>query len=162
MSRKNLSVTSKIPKFFRNKLKNKKINNIYKRFEKSLNINESFAVAVSGGPDSLALAFLAKIFSIKKRLLVKFFIVDHKLRSESTKEAKFVSLLLKKKLIESEILTWKGRKPIKNIQSEARIKRFELLSIKVYLTLALVELSDDEPFTDNDLLEVKEISAFKT
>ena len=127
MSRKNLSVTIKIPKFFRDKLKNKKINNIYKRFEKSFNINESFAVAVSGGPDSLALAFLAKIYSIKKRLSVKFFIVDHKLRSESTKEAKFVSLLLKKKLIESEILTWKGRKPIKNIQSEARIKRYELL-----------------------------------
>ena len=127
MSRKNLSVTIKIPKFFRDKLKNKKINNIYKRFEKSLNINESFAVAVSGGPDSLALAFLAKIYSIKKRLLVKFFIVDHKLRSESTNEANFVSLLLKKKLIESEILTWKGRKPIKNIQSEARIKRYELL-----------------------------------
>ena len=127
MSRKNLSVTIKIPKFFRDKLKNKKINNIYKRFEKSLNINESFAVAVSGGPDSLALAFLAKIYSIKKRLSVKFFIVDHKLRSESTKEAKFVSLLLKKKLIESEILTWKGKKPIKNIQSKARIKRYELL-----------------------------------
>ena len=127
MSRKNLSATIKIPKFFRDKLKNKKINNIYKRFEKSLNINESFAVAVSGGPDSLALAFLAKIYSIKKRLSAKFFIVDHKLRSESTKEAKTVSLLLKKKLIKSEILTWKGRKPIKNIQSEARIKRYELL-----------------------------------
>ena len=127
MSRKNLSATIKIPKFFRDKLKNKKINNIYKRFEKSLNINESFAVAVSGGPDSLALAFLAKIYSIKKRLSVKFFIIDHKLRPESTKEAKIVSLLLKKKLIESEILTWKGRKPIKNIQSEARIKRYELL-----------------------------------
>ena len=127
MSRKNLSVTIKIPKFFRDKLKNKKINNIYKRFEKSLNINESFAVAVSGGPDSLALAFLAKIYSIKKSLSAKFFIVDHKLRFESTKEAKTVSLLLKKKLIKSEILTWRGRKPIKNIQSEARIKRYELL-----------------------------------
>ena len=127
MSRKNLSVTIKIPKFFRDKLKNNKINNIYKRFEKSLNINESFAVAVSGGPDSLALVFLAKIYAIRKRLSAKFFIVDHKLRPESTKEAKTVSLLLKKKLIKSEILTWKGRKPIKNIQSEARIKRYELL-----------------------------------
>ena len=127
MSRKNLSVAIKIPKFFRDKLKNKKINNIYKRFEKSLDINESFAVAVSGGPDSLALAFLAKIYSIKKRLSAKFFIIDHKLRSESTKEAKTVSLLLKKKLIKSEILTWKGRKPTKNIQSKARIKRYELL-----------------------------------
>ena len=96
MSRKNLSVAIKIPKFFRDKLKNKKINNIYKRFEKSLNINESFAVAVSGGPDSLALVFLAKIYAIRKRLSAKFFIVDHKLRPESTKEAKTVSLLLKK------------------------------------------------------------------
>ena len=94
MSRKNLSVTIKIPKFFRDKLKNKKINNIYKRFEKSLDINESFAVAVSGGPDSLALAFLAKIYSIKNRVTSKFLIVDHKIRKESTKEAKLVKKLL--------------------------------------------------------------------
>ena len=74
MSRKNLSATIKIPKFFRDKLKNKKINNIYKRFEKSLNINESFVVAVSGVPDSLALAFLAKIYSIKKSINILFFL----------------------------------------------------------------------------------------
>ena len=30
-------------------------------------------------------------------------------------------------MIKSEILTWNGRKPIKNIQSKARIKRYELL-----------------------------------
>ena len=75
MSHKNLSVKIKIPKFFKDKLKNKKINQIYKRFEKSLNINENFGVAVSGGPDSLALAFLAKIYSIKRKLISKFFIL---------------------------------------------------------------------------------------
>ena len=90
MSHKNLSVKIKIPKFFRDKLKDKKVNLIYKRFEKSLNINENFGVAVSGGPDSLALAFLAKNYSFKKKINPKFFIVDHKLRSESTKEAKAV------------------------------------------------------------------------
>ena len=127
MSRKNLNVIIKIPKLLKDKLKIKKINNIYKRFEKSLNIEDNFAVAVSGGPDSLALAFLAKIYSIKKRLSVKFFIVDHKLRPESTKESKFVLNLLKKKFIKSEILTWKGKKPLKNIQSQARIKRYELI-----------------------------------
>ena len=47
MSHKNLSVKIKIPKFFRDKLKDKKVNLIYKRFEKSLNINENFGVAVS-------------------------------------------------------------------------------------------------------------------
>ena len=79
MSLKNLSAINKIPKLFKNKLKNKRINQIYKNFEKSLNINESFIVAVSGGADSLALAYLAKIYSIKKKVSSKFFIVDHKL-----------------------------------------------------------------------------------
>jgi len=127
MSLKNLSATIKIPKLFKDKLKNNRINQIYKRFEKSFNINENFGVAVSGGPDSLALAFLAKIYSIKRKLVPKFFIVDHKLRSESTKEAKVVKDLLKQILITPEILTWKGKKPSKNIQSLARIKRYELI-----------------------------------
>ena len=61
-----------------------------------LNLDESFAVAVSGGPDSLALAFLSKIYAIKKNLKSKFYIIDHKIRPESTKEAKFVLNLLKK------------------------------------------------------------------
>ena len=128
MSRKNLSVKIKIPKIFRDTLKNKKISTIYNRFEKTLNINEKFAVAVSGGPDSLALAFLAKVYSIKKKISSRFFIVDHKLRPESTKEAKAVSKELKKILVKPEILTWKGKKPLKNIQSIARINRYELLT----------------------------------
>ena len=127
MSHKNLSAKIKIPKILKDKLNNKKINQIYEKFENSLNLNESFAVAVSGGPDSLALAFLSKIYSTKKKINSKFFIVDHKLRKESTKEAIFIQKLLKKNLISSEILTWKGIKPLKNIQSIARINRYELI-----------------------------------
>ena len=127
MSHKNLSVKIKIPKFLKDKLNKKKINQIYKKFEKSLDVNTNFAVAVSGGPDSLALAFLSKIYSIKKNLKSKFFIVDHKLRAESTEEARTVKRLLKKSFISSKILTWKGKKPSKNIQSLARLNRYELL-----------------------------------
>ena len=127
MRLKNLSVKIKIPKLLQQNLNNKKINQIYKNFEKSLDIDENFVVAVSGGPDSLALAFLAKIYSIKKKLVAKFFIVDHKLRSESTKEAKAVKNILKQYLINSQILTWKGSKQSKNIQLLARNKRYELL-----------------------------------
>ena len=127
MSLKNLSVKIRIPKLLKSKLKNKKIIQIYNKFEKSLGLDENFVVAVSGGPDSLALAFLAKIYSMKKQLSAKFLIVDHKLRSESTSEAIKIKKLLRKNLISSEILTWKGIKPKKNIQSTARIKRFELL-----------------------------------
>ena len=127
MSLKNSNATTKIPKLLKNKLINKRINNIYKRFEKSLAIKKAYAVAVSGGPDSLALTFLAKIYSIKNNIKSKFLIVDHKLRPESTKEAEKIKNLLKKFNINLEILTWKGKKPLNNIQSLARQKRYELL-----------------------------------
>ena len=96
MSLKNLNVAKKIPKILKNNLKNQKINRIYKKFERNLNISENFIVGVSGGPDSLALAFLAKIYSIKKKLLAKFLIVNHKLRPEASKEAKTIQRILKK------------------------------------------------------------------
>jgi tRNA(Ile)-lysidine synthase len=127
MSPKNLSVKIKNLKHLKNILKNKKIAQIYKKFEKSIDIDENFAVAVSGGPDSLALAFLAKIYSINNKLVPKFFIVDHKLRPESTREANHVKKILKDFTIEAEILTWKGKKPSKNIQAQARKKRYEIL-----------------------------------
>ena len=127
MSPKNLSVKIKNLKHLKNILKNKKIAQIYKKFEKSIDIDENFAVAVSGGPDSLALAFLAKIYSIKKKIVPKFFIVDHKLRPESTREANHVRKVLKDFTIDAEILTWKGKKPSKNIQAQARKKRYEIL-----------------------------------
>jgi tRNA(Ile)-lysidine synthase len=127
MSPKNLNVSNKTHRLLLNKLKDKRTFQIYKKFETYLNINENFIVAVSGGPDSLALSFLAKIYSIKKSLNIKYFIVDHKLRKNSTSEANFVKEQLKKFLINLNILTWHGAKPNKNIQSMAREKRYNLL-----------------------------------
>ena len=129
MSLKNLNA-NKIHSVLKKKLINKKIKYLFNIFEKELRIKEKFAVAVSGGPDSLALAFLSKIYSIKNKLAVKFFIVDHKLRKESSQEAKKVKNLLKALNVNSEILTWNGKKPKKNIQSIARKKRYELLFSK--------------------------------
>ena len=128
MSPKNLSALKKTHKHLLNKLKDKRTLQIYKKFESELNINKKFIVAVSGGPDSLALSFLAKIYSIKKCTDVKYFIVDHKLRNNSTLEAKHVQKKLKDFAIKLNILTWKGLKPKKNIQSIARDKRYELLT----------------------------------
>ena len=127
MSLKNLNVTKKTHKFLLDKLKDKKTFQIYKKFESNLFINNDFIVAVSGGPDSLALSFLSKIFAIRNLLNVKYFIVDHKLRKESTLEAKYVQKFLKDYLINLDILNWKGAKPKNNIQSIARDKRYELL-----------------------------------
>ena len=127
MSPKNLNVSKKTHNFLLNKLKDKRILQIYKKFESDLATKNDFVVAVSGGPDSLALSFLAKILEIKKLVKVKYFIVDHKLRRESTSEAIYVKKILKNYLINLEILSWNGAKPKKNIQSIARDKRYELL-----------------------------------
>ena len=127
MSPKNLIATKKTHKFLLEKLKDKQTSQIYKKFEKDLKLNEDFIVAVSGGPDSLALCFLSKIYSIKKNLKVKYLHVDHKLRTNSTKEAKFIKTLLIKLSANLQILTWVGKKPKSNIQSVARDKRYALL-----------------------------------
>ena len=130
MSLKNLNVSKKIHKFLLNKLKDRRTLKIYQKFERELATNKNFIVAVSGGPDSLALSFLSKIYSIKKSLNVKYFIVDHRLRKNSTSEAKYVQKKLKNFSIKLNILTWRGFKPNKNIQSIAREKRYELLCDK--------------------------------
>jgi len=129
MSLKNLNVI-KTRKNLASKLSNKKIKRLFKIFEKNFEIKRSFAVAVSGGPDSLALAFLTRIFAIKNNLYCKYFIVDHSLRNESTNEAQKVKKVLDKSGIKAEVLTWKGKKPLSNIQSIARKKRYDLLFSK--------------------------------
>ena len=129
MSPKNLNAI-KIHKNLKLKLSNKKIQILFNTFEKNFRIKEGFIVAVSGGPDSLALAFLTKLYSVKHKLSCRYFIVDHKLRRESTSEAKKVKKVLSSFNIKAEILTWNGKKPIKNIQSLARKKRYDLLFLK--------------------------------
>ena len=127
MNLKNLSVKNKIHKRIFNYLNNKKILETFKEFENSVKIKENLAVAVSGGPDSLTLAFLAKCYALKHKIKIKCFIVDHKLRKESSTEAKTIKKILKKININCEILIWRGKKPSKNIQSLAREKRYSLL-----------------------------------
>tara|TARA_B110000971_G_C19924752_1_gene460983 strand:+ start:25 stop:1059 length:1035 start_codon:yes stop_codon:yes gene_type:complete len=127
MNLKNLSVQKKTHKKILKHLNNKEISNVFKKFSSSLIIKEDMAVAVSGGPDSLALAYLTKCYSIKNRINVKYFIVDHKLRKESSLEAKTVKNILNKIDISCKILKWSGKKPSKNIQAEARNKRYSLL-----------------------------------
>ena len=128
MNQKNLSVQNKTHSKIFNHLKKKKILKIFKEFSSSLKVKESLAVAVSGGPDSLALAFLTKCYSLKHNIKVKYYIVNHKLRKESSLEADTVKKVLKKIDIQCTILNWNGKKPSKNIQARARDKRYSLLT----------------------------------
>ena len=130
MSLKNLSVRNKIPNQYKVKLNNRRVNQIYKKFENSFKIDSNFIVAVSGGADSLALAFLTKLFALKNNLNPKYYIVDHKLRKESTREAFKVKKILSSLDINSQILTVRGHKPQNRTQSFAREKRYNLLFSK--------------------------------
>ncbi len=126
MKRKSLNV-QKLKNTF---LKDNKILNLYSKLKKVLSKNKdskSFVVAVSGGPDSMALAGLSRILMSEKKHKAFFVLVDHGIRKNSTEEAKQVKKLLQKNDIKLEILKNK-RRIVKNIQKSAREARYELLS----------------------------------
>ena len=130
MKRKNLAVNKKV----KNNIflsKKYKIQKFYLKFKSIIYKeikNKSFAIAVSGGPDSLSLAYFSKNYSNEFKNKIYVLIVDHNLRKESYKEALKVKKILKNKKIHSKILRWKGKIPKKNIQKNARDLRYSLIS----------------------------------
>lgn len=90
-------------------------------------ISFPMAVAVSGGPDSLCLLFLAHKWASENNGKVVGLTVDHGLRSESKQEALKVHKLLQKHGIEHHILSWEEDKPKTRIQEKARSARYNLL-----------------------------------
>ncbi|WP_265569923.1 tRNA lysidine(34) synthetase TilS [Sphingomicrobium nitratireducens] len=100
------------------------------RFETSvsklLKDDEKLGLAVSGGPDSLALLALAHAV-MPDRIAVAT--VDHGLRAEAKDEAAMVVELCEKRGIACEVLTAKWAKPPKtNVQARARHQRYALLA----------------------------------
>ena len=124
MSKKDLSVL-KLKKINLNKKTSLILFNFRSYLDKFIK-KKTFLIAVSGGPDSLALTALSKIYSDEKKNKVFFVLIDHGIRSNSSKEAKSVKSLLKKKKINLTILKNK-LKINKNIQSQAREIRYKLL-----------------------------------
>ena len=122
MKRKNLTAKRKVKKEDL-LIKDFKILNYYNKIKpiifKNIN-NKSIALAVSGGPDSLTLAYFGKIYSSEFNNKLHVLIVDHRLRKESHLEALKVKSILKRKGINSKILVWKGLVPKSNIQKNAR------------------------------------------
>ncbi len=115
-------------KFLRdlNNKAHKKIYNNFFTFLKKREIN-SFVVSLSGGPDSLALAYFSKCYQILNNKKVYYVHIDHKIRKNSSKEAKDLKHMVKKLQINCEILCWKKNKKIKSTQESARIARYSLL-----------------------------------
>ena len=106
----------------------KDLSKIFLSFKKKLDIlnKKKYLVAVSGGPDSLALVALTRAYSYQKKIKFYYVLVDHNLRKNSNLEAKKVKNLFRKNKIILRIFLNK-KKIIKNIQSEARNLRYEIL-----------------------------------
>ncbi len=86
------------------------------------------AVAVSGGPDSTALALLAHHWAARRGGAVTALIVDHGLRAGSSAEATLVYERLREWGLPARVLEWCGLKPAKGIQAAARTARYGLMS----------------------------------
>ena len=137
MSRKNSSANLK------NGFKDHKdLSSIFLNFKNKLNSlkKKKYLVAVSGGPDSLALVALTKAYTFCKKTMFYYLLVDHNIRKNSSQEAAKVKKLLKKKHFNLKVLLNK-KKITKNIQAEARNVRYDTLksfckknNIKVILT----------------------------
>ena len=90
----------------------------------------ALVLAVSGGPDSVALMWLAarwrKAFARGPRLVAVT--IDHGLRGEAAREAREVKRLARKLDIEHRTLRWTGDKPRRGVPAAARDARYRLLA----------------------------------
>lgn len=85
---------------------------------------ERLAVAISGGPDSLALLLLAQA-ALGTRVMA--LTVDHGLRAAAAGEAVMVAGVCAARGIGHETLHWRGSKPAANLQAAARDARYGLM-----------------------------------
>tara|TARA_Y100000992_G_scaffold235430_1_gene166285 strand:- start:304 stop:1323 length:1020 start_codon:yes stop_codon:yes gene_type:complete len=104
--------------------------NIYLKFKKQILKLKSnkFLVAVSGGPDSLALAAMCKAFELDNAKKKFYYVhINHGIRKNSHEESKKVKKILKKQFISLKILNNK-KKISSNVQHNARKLRYLLLN----------------------------------
>ena len=90
---------------------------------------ESVVLAVSGGPDSTALLFLAARWRAARRRGPRLVAVtvDHGLRPGSAREAALVKRLAARLRVKHTTMRWTGRKPATGLQEAARAARYRLL-----------------------------------
>lgn len=90
--------------------------------------NPKIAVAVSGGPDSLALMLLVYIWNRTVQGTITVLTVNHNLRPEAVEEAQYVNDICKDLHLQHITLEWKHDGINSNIQARARQSRYQLLT----------------------------------
>lgn len=91
-------------------------------------LGDRFAIAVSGGRDSMALMRICAEAAKKEKLKVTALIVDHGLREGSSQEAGRTKSWCSDAGIDARILTWRGPKPQSGLQAAARKARYFLMA----------------------------------
>lgn len=89
----------------------------------------SLILAVSGGPDSVAMLWLAARWrrALKRGPRLVAVTVDHQLRPEAGREAAGVKRLARDLGVEHRTLRWRGAKPATGVPAAARDARYALL-----------------------------------
>ncbi len=90
--------------------------------------HESLLLAVSGGPDSVALMLLCAQWRERDSHHVAVATVDHGLRPDSHAEAELVGGWARAMGFPHHLLRWEGEKPGTRIQERARAARYALLA----------------------------------
>jgi tRNA(Ile)-lysidine synthase len=89
--------------------------------------HDKLGLAVSGGPDSLALMVLAAQWARGQGTALYVYSVDHGLRPEAAAEAKMVAREAEALGLRANILRWEGDKPSTGLQAAARSARYRLM-----------------------------------
>jgi tRNA(Ile)-lysidine synthase len=97
------------------------------RLFEPLELYEKLGLAVSGGPDSLALMLLAARWRRPGRPELFVYTVDHGLRPEAAVEAAMVVREAGALGLPARSLRWEGEKPATGIQAAARVARYRLM-----------------------------------
>lgn len=89
--------------------------------------DQRIVLAVSGGPDSMAMMHLAAAAAPALRMTLVVATVDHGLRPDSAADAAFVRRHAEALGLACAVLHWQGDKPATRIQELAREARYRLL-----------------------------------
>ena len=100
--------------------------------------NSEILLAVSGGPDSMAMAVAFREWQKEKSIKIRALVVDHGLRAESAKEAELAKSQLEKLGISTKISKITTSPPKGGIQAWARKERYQYLVKEAAETGAII------------------------
>ena len=163
MRKKSLSAKKRNYKIIADNLSDKRINNIFKLFKNNLKKKidvKKYGAAISGGPDSMALAYLIYRYNLVNKKKCFYYHVDHQLRKNSFEEAQ----KYKTAMSERGAIVTISKEAIPSVQNTS--KQIEFRSIEAKLAepgALLIDYKTVEPANfDTSKFSLSEVGAILT